>query len=193
MEPLERAVTEIIESINRKDAAAYKYLYKRYYAALCSYAMRLLSPLQDGIEDLVQEVFLSIYEGEHQFVDARELTNYLYKACYNKCITYLRDHRLHTDILAALAQSQKEEQDDEALYSLTIREEMIRQLYLYINELPVEQRRIMMLRVEGHDWNEIADMLGLSINTVKTHRARSYKFLREHLRDSQFSVLLFLF
>ena len=193
MEPLERSVTEIIESINRKDATAYEYLYKRYYAALCSYATRLLAPLKEEVQDLVQEVFLSIYESEHQVVDPRELTNYLYNACYNKCITFLRDHRLHTDILSTLAETLTEEQDEESIYSLTIREEMIRQLYLYINQLPQEQRRIMMLRIEGHDWNEIADLLGISINTVKTQRARSYKFLRDHLKDSQFSVLLLLF
>lgn len=193
MEHLERTVTEIIESINHKEATAYEYLYRRYYAALCSYATRLLSPLQEEVEDLVQEVFLSIYEGEHLFVDARELTNYLYKACYNKCITFLRDHRLHADILSAMVETQTEEQDDETIYSLTIREEMVRQLYIYINELPQEQRRIMMLRIEGHDWNEIAEILGVSINTIKTQRSRSYKFLREHLKDSQFFVLLFLF
>ncbi|SRR5574344_894204 len=190
MEPLERSITEIIASINHKDATAYEYLYKRYYAALCSYVARLLAPLQGEVEDLVQEVFLAIYENEHQFIDGRELTNYLYKACYNRCLSYLRDHRLHTDILASLAEGQSEEQDDESIYALTIREEMIRQLYLYINELPTEQHRIMMLRIEGHDWNEIAETLGISINTVKTQKMRAYKFLREHLKDSQFSVLL---
>jgi RNA polymerase sigma-70 factor (ECF subfamily) len=192
MELLERSITEIIESINHKDTTAYEYLYKRYYAALCSYVARLLSPLQTEVEDLVQEVFLAIYENDHQFIDGRELTNYLYKACYNRCLTYLRDHRLHTEILASIADAQTEVQDDDSIYSLTIREEMIRQLYIYINELPAEQRRIMMLRIEGHDWNEIAKMLGISINTVKTQKARSYKFLREHIKDSQFSVLLLL-
>jgi RNA polymerase sigma factor, sigma-70 family len=193
MAPLERSINEMIIGINRKDTASYEYLYRQYYAALCSYASRLLAPLQDTVEDLVQEVFLSVYENNHQFVDVRELTNYLYKACYNKCLTFIRDTRLHSDILTSLAENQLEEQDDESVYALTIREEMIRQLYLYINQLPVEQRRIMLLRVEGHDWNEIAEILGVSINTVKTQKMRSYKFLRKHLKDSQFSVLLLLF
>ena len=62
----------------------------------------------------------------------------------------------------------------------------------YIEELPAEQRRIILLRIEGHSWDEIASRLGVSINTVKTQKSRSYKFLREKLANSSYSVLLTL-
>ena len=62
----------------------------------------------------------------------------------------------------------------------------------YIEELPAEQRRIILLRIEGHSWDEIASKLGVSINTVKTQKSRSYKFLREKLGNSTYSVLLSL-
>ena len=65
-------------------------------------------------------------------------------------------------------------------------------LYFYIDELPAEQRRIILLRIEGHSWDEIASRLGVSINTVKTQKSRSYKFLREKLANSSYSVLLTL-
>lgn len=78
------------------------------------------------------------------------------------------------------------------IYALTVKEEAIRQLYFYIEELPAEQRRIILLRIEGHPWDEIASKLGVSINTVKTQKSRSYKFLREKLGNSTYSVLLSL-
>lgn len=189
---LYKTENEIIEGINRKDANAYKYLYKRYYAALCSYASRLLSTSEE-VEDVVQELFLSVYEGEHIFSDIRELTNYLYRALYNNCLLYLRDHQIHDSILNSLVEKQDEAEDEEAIYALTVREELLRQLYDYIKELPQEQRNIMLLRIEGYEWGEIAEKLGISINTVKTQKTRSYKFLREHMKYSSFSVLLFLF
>jgi RNA polymerase sigma-70 factor (ECF subfamily) len=183
---------ELISKVNNKDAEAYKQLYERYYAALCSYVSQLLDAKVE-VEDLVQEVFVAIYEGNHYFADVRELTNYLYKACYNNCLAYVRENKIHNDILSKLAEKMNEEDNDEALYAMTIREELIRQLYDYINELPQEQRRIILLRIEGHEWGEIAEQLGISINTVKTQRARSFKYLRERMKDSEFLVLLFFF
>lgn len=183
---------ELISKVNNKDAEAYKQLYERYYAALCSYVSQLLD-VKEEVEDLVQEVFVAIYEGNHHFGDVRELTNYLYKACYNNCLSYVRENRLHNDILSKLAERIDEEENNDALYAITIREELIRQLYEYINELPQQQRRIILLRIEGHEWVEIAELLGISINTVKTQRTRSFKHLRERMKDSEFVVLLFFF
>jgi RNA polymerase sigma-70 factor, ECF subfamily len=186
------SIEDLIAKVNDKKAEAYEYLYQRYYAALCSYVSQLLKEGEE-VEDLVQEVFVSIYEGEHRFEDVRELTNYLYKACYNNCLSYIRNHKVHDAALLAMAAKDEEEADEETVYALTIREELIRQLYHYIKELPSQQRRIIMLRIEGYEWNEIAEQLGLSINTVKTQRLRSFRFLREKMKNSEFAVLLFFF
>ena len=48
------------------------------------------------------------------------------------------------------------------------------------------------MRIEGQYWDDIASKLGVSINTVKTQKSRSYKFLREKLGNSTYSVLLSL-
>ena len=104
---------------------------------------------------------------------------------------YIRNHQIHDSILNGLPQEEDFE-DEEMLYALTVKEEAIRQLYFYIEELPAEQRRIILLRIEGHSWDEIASKLGVSINTVKTQKSRSYKFLREKLGNSTYSVLLSL-
>ena len=49
------------------------------------------------------------------------------------------------------------------------------------------------LIIEGYTWEEIAERLEISINTVKTQKTRSYKFLRERLGDSMNSIILCLF
>ena len=79
------------------------------------------------------------------------------------------------------------------IYALTVKEEIIRQLYHHIEELPTEQRRIILLRIEGYTWEEIAERLGISINTVKTQKARSYRFLREKMGDAMSFIILCLF
>ncbi len=182
---------QIVVGVNRKDEKVWGSFYDCYYAALCSYVSRLLKT-EDEVEDLVQEVFIAVWEGSRTFSDIRELTNYLYRACYNNALIHLRNTQLHDTILQSIGQEEHLPDEDE-LYAITVREEVIRQLYFYIEELPPEQRRIILLRVEGHSWEKIAELLGVSINTVKTQKTRSYKFLRDKLGNSSFSVLLFLF
>lgn len=181
----------IVAGVNRKDEKTWGDFYDRFYAALCVYVAKML-PVPDAVEDLVQDVFISVWEGKRTFDDIKELTNYLYRACYNNTLLYIRNNQIHDTILSSLAEEDNS-QDEDMIYALTVKEEIIRQLYFHIEELPTEQRRIILLRIEGHTWEEIADRLGVSINTVKTQKSRSYKFLREKLGDSINSIILCLF
>jgi RNA polymerase sigma-70 factor (ECF subfamily) len=126
----------IVAGVNQKDKGIWRDFYNRYYAALCSYVEKILF-LTDAVEDLVQEVFISVWEGKRTFSDSRELTNYLYRACYNNALLYIRNHQIHDSILNGLPQEEDFE-DEEMLYALTVKEEAIRQLYFYIEELPAE-------------------------------------------------------
>lgn len=180
----------IVVGVNQKDKKIWRDFYDRYYAALCSYVSKFLF-VSDAVEDLVQEVFISVWEGKRTFSNSKELTNYLYRACYNNALLYIRNNQIRDSILSSLP-PEEDFEDEEMIYALTVKEEAIRQLYFYIEELPVEQRRIILLRIEGHSWDEIASKLGVSINTVKTQKSRSYKFLREKLGNSTYSVLLSL-
>lgn len=181
----------IVAGVNRKDEKTWGDFYDRFYAALCVYVAKML-PVPDAVEDLVQDVFISVWEGKRTFDDIKELTNYLYRACYNNTLLYIRNNQIHDTILSSLAEEDNS-QDEDMIYALTVKEEIIRQLYFHIEELPAEQRRIILLRIEGHTWEEIAERLGISINTVKTQKSRSYKFLREKLGDSINSIIPCLF
>ncbi len=139
-----------------------------------------------------RKFFISVWEGKRTFSDIKELTNYLYRACYNNALLYIRNNQIHDTILSSLAEEESMV-DEDTIYALTVKEEIIRQLYCYIEELPAEQRRIILMRIEGHTWEEIAERLEISINTVKTQKTRSYKFLRERLGDSIHSIILFFF
>ena len=181
----------IVAGVNRKDEKIWGDFYDRFYAALCVYVSKIL-PVPDAVEDLVQEVFISIWEGKRTFSDIRELTNYLYRACYNNTLLYIRNNQIHDTILSSLAEGESVE-DEDMIYALTVKEEIIRQLYHHIEELPTEQRRIILLRIEGYTWEEIAERLGISINTVKTQKALSYRFLREKMGDAMSFIILCLF
>ena len=119
--------------------------------------------------------------------DIKELTWYLYRSTYNNALFHLRTQASRQNILRKMVAEEVELPDEQ--FALTVREELIRQLYVYIEDLPEERKKILLMSIQGHSGNEIADLLGISINTVKTQKNRGFKYLREKLKDS---VLLFL-
>lgn len=185
---------QIITAVNQKNPEGWELFYEQYYTALCSFVSGILKQ-QEDVEDLVQDIYIAIWEGDRVFTDIKELTNYLYRACYNNALLYLRNHQLHNNILEKLQQNSKEDDDEaeERYYALAIKEEVIRQLYNHIKELPAEQKRIILLRIEGYSWEEIASHLGVSINTIKTQRSRSFKFLRSKLNNVEYIILWIIF
>ena len=181
---------DIISGINQKSKKAWNAVYNQFYAALCAYVAKMI-PDSEYVEDLVQEVFISIWEKDTTFQNMQEFARYLYKACYNNTLIYIRDHPVH-DTEQSIPDKELSEEEEDAMYAQAVREEVIRQLYLCIEELPTEQRRIMLLRIEGYSWEEIAQQLGVSLNTIKTQKSRSYKFLRNKLGDPTYFLFLFI-
>ena len=167
----------ILSGVNRKNEKAWASLYDHYYAALCAYVNRILKG-SESTEDLVQEVFIAIWRSEKRFDSIQDLTRYLYRAWNNQ---------IHDTILNSIGAESDFTADD--VYAQTVREEVTRQLYVYIEALPSEQKKVILMSIEGYSWDEIAEKLGISVNTVKTHKSRGFKSLRSKLQDS---VCLFL-
>ena len=88
-----------------------------------------------------------------------------------------------------IAAEEQLEFDDEQ-FAFTVQEELIRQLYVYIDDLPKDRREIILLSLKGYSGNEIAETLGITINTVKKQKNRGFKYLREKLQDSVWLFLL---
>lgn len=171
----------ILKAVNEKDKELWQEVFGCYYAALCSYAGRLV---QDPViaEDLVQDILLYVWNGERKFVQIEELTNYLYRATYNRAMMWLRQEKCKSKYLNRLMEENDPESDE--MFIKTVREELLRQMYLYIEELPPEQRKVIRMSVEGLSVNEIAEKLGISVNTVKTHKKRSFKQLRGKMKGN---------
>ena len=162
-------------------------LFNKNYKALCLYAVRFCGDFSEA-EDIVQDVLVAVWKSSKQFGDMKELTSYLYRSCYNNALIYKRNVQIRKGIEQKIILEAEVEFSDE-IFAITVRDELLRQLYCYIKELPDGAREIMELSVLGLSGPEIAEKLGITIHTVKTQKNRSFKYLREKLKDS---VLLFL-
>lgn len=177
---------ETLQGVNRKEMRDWEKLYGAYYAPLCSYAYNLVKD-RDVVQDIVQESLIKVWESDKVFPSVCEFTWYIYRAVYNNALYHLRSEKSRCKALEQMEVEHVEMPDDQ--FAQTVQEEIIRQLYEYIEELPEERKKVMMLSLQGKTGEEIAATLGISIHTVKTQKSRSLNYLREKMKGS---VLFFL-
>lgn len=164
-----------------------KKIFNTYYKVLVVYASRFL-PLKDECEDLVQDIFVDLWEKKSTFPDEISLKVYLYKAARNKCFNIIK----HKKVKDKYAEGKIQVLEDDNLFLKQIlEEEIVNQLYLAIEMLPPRKKEIIKLSLKGLKNNEIAETLGLKLQTVKTLKSQTYTILREQFKDLD-SVIFFL-
>ena len=130
-----------------------------------------------------------VWKSDLYFQDIKILTSYLYKSIYNNTLKYIRDKKVEDKRKSEWSLTLSEVEDD--LFYMAVEEDVIRQLRAVIALLPDQRKIILQLSLEGLSVQEIAQRLGISINTVKTQKKRAYSFLKENLKQ-YFSLLLLL-
>lgn len=165
-------------------------LFDVYYDPLLLYCNRMVHDA-DGAEDIVQECFVHLWFSRRLQSFEGDLDRFMFQAVRFRTINYIRDkHRrgkMHDDSSV----------DDYILPGILREEEAgqeIELLYRTINRLPDECRKIfLMAALDDMKYQEIADALQISVNTVKTQMKIALRFLREHLNKESFSSILLFF
>lgn len=160
------------------DKCAFEYFFKTYVDMLYAYAMGFCRD-QDVAEDLVQEAFVRFWTMREKLSYSESIYGYLQRTVRNICINQKVRERVEEKYRQAVLHSDEDEfcwEDDDEL------EELRRQLLEAIDRLPEKCREMFILScVEGLKYQEVADQLGVSINTVKTQVRFGYKQLRSDL------------
>lgn len=168
-----------VERIRMGDEHAFRSLFDFYYDPLCDFAERYIRSAADA-EDLVQLVFISIWERHADWSPRGSLRAYLYAAVRYKIARYFRDHHdrwiLDDDQLdETLSDSDPEEDLRSGEIAFDLAEA--------IEALPERRKLIYLLsRQHGLTYAEISQTLGISVKTVETQIGRALKSLRNFLR-----------
>ena len=159
----------------RRDA--FGELVTRYQARLYNAALRLVQSPDDAA-DVVQDAFLSAYQALHTFKGDAEFFTWLYRIAFNTAISLKRKKRPAVS-LEAHAGETGIDPDDPSEYvkpgAALERSEDERQLNEAIARLSPEHREVLLLKdIEGLKYEDIAELLGVPIGTIRSrlHRAR---------------------
>ena len=179
---------ELIKGLKNGDSNAYTQMVEMLHKKLCTYAYNLTGN-QEWSEDIVQTVYINIWEKKKKIKSDIDLTNYLYKSIYNAFIDQYRKQRqvfsiekVHIETLNTFIQETSESQKNRLM-------ELVRK---EIENLPPKCKKVFLLsRQDGLTNIEIAEYLNISKKSVEGHITKAFTRLREQL-GAQYETFLFL-
>lgn len=181
---------DLINALKKGDAKAYTFLVNQYHHKLCVYAFSLTKD-HNLSEDIVQNVFMSIWNKKSNLREDLVLKSYLYKSVYNEFVDQYRKQKpvlslekKHFDVLSEII----EEEDGNSM------EKLIKLVKKEIENLPPKCKQTFLLsKQDGLTNIEIAEFLNVSKKSVEAHITKAFSILRKTVGEKVNTVLFLLF
>ncbi|RDC54959.1 RNA polymerase sigma-70 factor [Pedobacter chinensis] len=179
---------ELIKKIVDGDEQAFSILFFRYLPVLNSFAVKFTKST-DAAQEIIQDAFVRVWLNRDKLEQVENIKAYLYKYVSNECLGYLRKKLKDDKIIDNLKITQQHISNNTA-ESIHLNE-IKRIVSFAVDKLPNQRRKIYQLsRNEGKTIPEIADQLGISINTVKNSLVSALKYIRIELSRHGITLLL---
>ncbi len=180
----------LIESLKNGDQQAYNYLIGTYHHKLCVYANSLVKNVYSA-EDIVQNVFIKVWEQRSRLKSNHAIKSFLYKLVYNEFIDLYRKNQslfsLEKSYHVAL-NSVIQDEDTESF------QRVLNVVNKEIQNLPPKCKAVFILsKKEGLTNIEIAEHLDVSIKTVEAQITKAFSILRLSVNEKIKSFLFLLF
>ncbi len=174
---------------------ALSYFYGLYYSSLCYFAIRLIQD-EAQAKDIVSESFVKVWEKHSDFVTAENIKAFLYIRCRNECLNYLRS--LKRRIASQQYYFEQFNLNEDIILHEIIQAEFLEILDEEISLLPQKCGEVFkLLYYEGKKTDEVAQHLGISVKTVRSHKANAIEilktaFLKKGISEAFYLTFLFL-
>lgn len=174
--------TEIKETI---DIKGFEMLFNEYYRSLVNYGNTFIKN-RDEAEDIVQQVFVSVWEKREEIKIHSSVRSMLYTSVYNACLNKIKHKKVRKVYADEVLLTQYDHQDE-----IILANELEEKIEKAIAFLPEQCGKIFrMSRFEQLKYQEIADQLGLSVKTVENQMGKGLRLMRESLKD-YISILIY--
>lgn len=166
--------------IRPMDKPQFEQLFRSHYSGLCRFAQGYVPDL-DTAREIVQEVFINLWNTRETISPEKPVTAYLYTSVKNRCLNWLRDHKKFRSYLLDV------ELDESVMIverDVMHEADVNHRIEQALDKLPERCREVFELsRFEEMKYREIADKLSISEKTVEAQISRALKILRRDLRE----------
>lgn len=172
---------------------AFDRLVQKYKDSVFNLCYRFLDDYQDA-DDISQDIFLKVYRSLNRFRHESSFFTWLYRITVNTCKNRLKS--LEYRYKKRKLQVNHSDHQDESSKAIVLKDnrnspaknlagrEKLKAIQHAINSLPAEQKSVVLLRdVEGLTYEEITDITGYKVGTVKSRLARARTTLRKQLKE----------
>ena len=169
------------DRLRAADEAAFRYIMNRYFPIITLFALRIVGD-RPTAEDIAEETFIKLWHNHAKVGNFQSVKAFLYITAKNACLNEKRSAKNLVRRLEGFAGEQPEHAGwiDREIIRAEVQMEILRA----VDELPEKMRKVFQLGfLEGMPNREIARELSISVNTVKTQKARALELLKEKLRD----------
>jgi RNA polymerase sigma-70 factor (ECF subfamily) len=181
---------ELVTRATAGDLESFNQLVARWERPIYALAYRTLGREEDA-RDVAQEAFMRAYRGLRGFKGQAKFSSWLYRITLNLCRDWIRRERRAPVVSLPEGTESTDLADEraaptESVEDLVARREMSDAVARAMAELPEEQRAAILLKeYHGLTFQEIADMLGCPLSTVKTRLYQGLSVLRRRLERQQ--------
>ena len=177
-----------VHGLRNQSHEVFEVIFKTYYPSLYRLAYAYLM-CKNLAEDIVQDVFVSLWTAAKSLPPDTRLKSYLYSSVKHGCLDYLK----HVQVI----DGNKEKLTEALIFSGTMEyednQELLGKVRQCLQELPEQQRKVLELKVlEGLNYKEISRELNISEESVHTYVKRAYKYLRDSIPVIYILLRLFI-
>ncbi len=181
---------ELVERLQKGDVEAFDSIYNKYSGKLYVFGFKYLRS-KDEAEELVQSIFLKVWENYKKLKKESSFKSYLFTIAYNEICNLFRKRNYQQKFIndSLYENSQSSYEIETGIDNKSV----LDHVHQIINELPEKQKTIFLKsRQEGKSTKEIAEEIGLSPGTVDNYISDALKFIRNRIQNEGLQVLLFL-
>jgi RNA polymerase sigma-70 factor (family 1) len=181
---------DIVVALRAGEEKVFEDVFRSFYPALCRYAESIVKDDAQA-EDIVQQVFVTIWEKRLSITFHVSAKAYLYRAVHNRCLNFLEQGKVRQLYVSETVK--QEEPMSAAADAAGDQMELQSRITRALSKLPEQCGLIFRLsRFDEMKYAEIATHLGISIKTVENQMGKALRILREELKE-YLPVLLMLY
>ena len=173
-------ISDLVSDFNKGNERAFNEIYSIYFQRLYVFAFRLIDNGAEA-EDIIIQTFYKLHKSRGNFISQNSLEAFLFVCTRNACLDHFKlQHRSieRQKKFIALAQ------EDQDMENSQIEGEKIAAIYRSMEILSGQCRRVLeMIYIEGYKYREVAEELGISIDTAKSYRKEAIDKLRKVLSE----------